>query len=114
MEKKCNISEQIKICIVLIILITTCILIITGICVYIKNSIDSDKQDFEELVKHSSKTYVRNGYWLDKQRSCSIDNPCIMNCLEYSRFIIGCGPDNPTCTHGHYDWCKDKPSRGQI
>ena len=114
MSDKCKIHEQFKICCIILIIIPLCALTVIGIVLLIEHKIDADKRAFSELVKHSSKTYVRNGYWYDKQISCSKEAPCVMNCLEYNRFIIGCGPDNPTCTHGHYDWCKDKPAHGQI
>lgn len=56
---------------------------------------------------------VREGYWIDKDRWCSVKDPCKMLCNEYDRFDVQCAKDNLECTGGHYDSCLDSPVGGQ-
>jgi hypothetical protein len=113
-KRDCNVHEDLKVCLFMIIIISLTALTIIGISLCVNNNIKNDILSYESLIKNSKKTYVRSGYWLDRDRLCSVNDPCIMNCLEYSRYDLGCGPDDPECTYGHYDWCKDEPVGGQI
>lgn len=61
----------------------------------------------EEHITHHYK--VRAGYWIDKDRWCSVEDPCIMSCREYDRFDVQCAKDNIECVGGHYDSCSDSP-----
>ena len=106
-KPNCELNEDFKICLSLISIISLVALALIGVTLLIER----DKQSYEELVRTSKKTIVRSGYWLDGMRWCSVDDPCIMNCKEYNRFDIGCGPENPGCTHGRYDWCRGEQSQ---
>ena len=107
----CSLNENFKTCICLIFTITFMALALIGVTLLIEGKLYEDKQSYEELVKTSKKTIVRDGYWPDGGRWCSMEDPCVMNCQEYNRFDIGCGPENPGCTHGRYDWCRDEQSQ---
>ena len=107
----CKIPEKFKVCLDLMCVISICALVIIGLWLLVEGQLESNKEAYEELVRSSKKTIVRAGYWPDGGRWCSVQDPCIMNCQEYNRFDIGCGPDNPGCTHGRYDWCKDEQSQ---
>ena len=50
---------------------------------------------------------VRDGYWIDKDRWCSVEYPCKMSCHEYDRFDVQCAKDNIDCIGGHYNSCDD-------
>tara|TARA_Y100000590_G_scaffold125273_1_gene143304 strand:+ start:486 stop:854 length:369 start_codon:yes stop_codon:yes gene_type:complete len=107
----CELNENFKTCLSLMVIISLVALALIGVTLLIEGKMDEDKQSYEELVRTSKKTIVRSGYWPDGMRWCSVDDPCIMNCKEYNRFDIGCGPENPGCTHGRYDWCRDEQSQ---
>ena len=107
----CELNENFKTCLLLLVIIYLVALALIGVTLLIEGQMDEDKQSYEELVRTSKKTIVRSGYWSDGMRWCSVDDPCIMNCKEYNRFVIGCGPENPGCTHGRYDWCRDEQSQ---
>jgi hypothetical protein len=107
----CSLNEEFKTCILLICVISFTALAVIGVTLLIEGKMDEDNRTYEELVKSSKKTIVRAGYWPDGMRWCSVNDPCIMNCREYNRFDIGCGPENTECTHGRYDWCKDEQSQ---
>lgn len=107
----CELNEDFKICLSLILVISFMALVTLEFTLLIERQMDEGKQSYEELVRRSNKTIVRSGYWPDGMRWCSVDDPCIMNCKEYNRFDIGCGPENPGCTHGRYDWCRDEQSQ---
>lgn len=109
-----NIHEDFKVCLFMIFIISLTALAVIGITLYIEGKIDSDKISYEELVKSSKKTIIISGYWPDGGRVCTKSDPCIMNCLEYSRYDLGCGPEDPDCTYGHYDWCREEPVGGQL
>ena len=80
----CSLNENFKTCLCLIFTITFMALALIGVTLFIE-----DKQSYEELVKTSKKTIVRDGYWPDGGRWCSMEDPCVMNCQEYNRFDIG-------------------------
>ena len=107
----CSLNENFKTCLCLIFTITFMALALIGVTLLIEGKLYEDKQSYEELVKTSKKTIVRDGYWPDGGRWCSMEDPCVMDCQEYNRFDIGCGPENPGCTHGRYDWCRDEQSQ---
>lgn len=79
------------------------------VIVFIIGEIDEmNEERYRELV-NNTKIVVNQGYWIDKDIYCTINNPCIMNCEEYNRYDIQCAKDNPDCTMGRYDYCNDEP-----
>ena len=111
---KRDVYADVKVCLSIIVLLLIIQLFCGVIYILINHSIEMNNKEYEELVRTSKKTVVRSGYWSDGGRWCTVNDPCIMNCLEYSRYDLGCGPEEPECSYGHYDWCKDEPTGGQI
>jgi hypothetical protein len=111
---KRDVYSDIKVCMSILGVLLIASLFSGVIYIFISYRIELNNKNYEELVRTSKKTVVRSGYWPDGERLCNISNPCIMNCLEYSRYDLGCGPEDPECSYGHYDWCKDEPVGGQI
>jgi len=90
----------------------TCILLVLCSVYFIVLYFMNLKHDHDE--DHITEYFtVRAGYWIDKDRWCSVKNPCKMTCYEYDRFDVQCAKDNLECTGGHYDSCSDSPVGGQ-
>ena len=90
----------------------TCILLVLCSVYFIVLYFMNLKHDHDE--DHITEYFtVRAGYWIDKDRWCSVEDPCKMKCYEYDRFDVQCAKDNLECTGGHYDSCSDSPVEGQ-
>jgi len=111
---KRDVYADVRVCLSIIVFLLIIQLFCGVIYILTNHVIEMNNKEYEELIKSSKKTIVRTGYWPDGERWCTLNDPCTMDCQEYNRFDIGCGPDNPGCTVGHYDWCKEEPTGGQI
>ena len=79
------------------------------LCSYIYDIVSSYERD-ESPDYYKTNTIVKAGYWNDRERMCSVENPCYMNCIEYNRFDIQCEKENRQCILGRYDYCRNEPT----
>ena len=89
---------------------TICMIVFMCIlCSYIYDIVSSYEPD-ESPDYYKTNTIVKAGYWNDRERMCSVENPCYMNCIEYNRFDIHCEKENRLCILGRYDYCRNEPT----
>ena len=109
-KKHCQCQESRKIKDYSCIIFMVCMIVFMCIlCSYIYDIVSSYEPD-ESPDYFKKNTIVKAGYWNDKERMCSVENPCYMNCIEYNRFDIQCEKENRQCILGRYDYCRDEPT----
>ena len=104
-EKNIKIScYHVKVCLfTFVVLLTIVLIVILYSHIY---KLVFVKTEENEIDYNKKTTIVRSGYWNDKERMCSYDKPCYMNCIEYNRFDIFCEKNDRKCIMGHYDYCR--------